>query len=269
MKIRNEPSPLPTTRKMQLGIILKEHFFDVVICSFYIFAFAFPLFFWLIYINLTNVASIDETNYLFNSLIINLPLIPGIMLFGLGIGGSLFFFKKLAFNEGSNVHTDFFLGIKKNYKQSLLSFFVVGLTYSFLCIAKNVLIFGSGLDPIYIGIITGIMYVLMFFVLAFTSFIMTQSIIYNATQGQLFANAFRFIAGKPLKNLGIFVIMFVPFILYEFLPFNIAHWIIFGVCAIWHFGFSSLIFSLYSFYMFDLTLNKTYVEIFRKGLREE
>lgn len=266
MKIRSNPAPLPKDRVELLKVILKEHFFDIVICSFYIFAFAFPMMFWIIYVSTTNIVTITPENYLMNSIIMYLPLIPGIMLMGLGITGSLYFFKRLVFQEGSNVHQDFFIGIKKNIKQALLSFFVIGLFYFLLGLAKNTLILGTSLNEYLVGAIIGLMYVALLLLLVVISFILTQSILYNATQSQLITNSVRFMIGKPLRNLAIFIILFLPFMLYEFLPFNIAHWIVMGVCAIWYFGINSLIFTIYSHYLFDLSINKKYPEIYRKGL---
>lgn len=266
MRIRNNPAPLPINRKELLKVILKEHFFDVIISSLYIFSFSFPMLFWLIYISTTNIVTISKENYFMNSIIIYAPLILGIMLMGLGITGSLYFYKRLAFQEGSNIHQDFFKGIRKNIKQALLSFFILGLFYFLLGLAKNTLIFGSSLNDYVVGALIGIMYVFYFLLLVITSFTLTQSILYNATEGQLITNAIRFMIGKPLRNLAIFAFMFLPFILYEFLPFNIAHWIIIAICALWYFGFNSLVFTLYSHYLFDLSINKKYPEIYRKGL---
>ena len=269
MKMRSEPANLPNTRKHLLGIILKEHFFDVVICSVYVFVFAFPLLFWLIYIGFTDFVNITSENYLMNSLIINLPIMVGIIIFGFGIGGSLYYMKKLCFQEGSNVHQDFFKGIAKTFKQSLLSFFVIGLTYFLLNVARNMLVFGTDLNEYIKAILTGLMYVVLLIVIIFNSFIMTQSILYTATQAQLIMNAFRFFIGKFLLNIPIFLMMLLPFLIYEFVPFVIAHLIVIGISAIWHFGFNSLIFTLYSHHIFDLSINKNYPEIYRKGLKSE
>ena len=269
MKMRSEPSPIPNTRKELLGVILKEHFFDIVICSIYTFVFAFPLVFWLIFISQTSYIDITEDNYLLNSLVVYIPIMVGILIFGIGLGGSLYYMKKLVFQEGSNVHQDFFKGIKETIKQSLLSYGFIAVLYGLMGISKTILSFSEGLNDALITILVGIMYVVLFISLIIVSFNMTQSILYNATQGQLITNSVRFFIGKLLFNILFFGIIFTPLILYEVFAISYIHWILFGICAIWHFGFSSLLFTLYSHYIFDLTINKNYPEIYRKGLKKE
>ena len=269
MKIRNSPAPIPNTRKQLLGVILKEHLFDIIICSIYVFVFAFPLAFWLIFISQTQLLNFTEGNYLFNALLIYLPMLVGITLFGLGIGGSLYYFKKLVFQEGSNVHQDFFKGIKETFKQSVLSFGFLAILYVLMGISKVILSFTTGLNGTFITIVVALMYVVLFLSLIVNSFVMSQSILYNATQSNLILNGVRFLIGKAPLNILFFGIIFLPFILYEIFPISLLHWIIFGVCAIWHFGFSSLLFTLYSHHIFDLTINRSYPEIYRKGLRRE
>ena len=269
MKIRSEPAKIPATRKELLGVILKEHFFDIVICSIYIFAFAFPLAFWLIFISQTSYIVITKENYLLNALVIYLPVLLGIIIFGIGLGGGLYFMKKLAFQEGSNVHQDFFKGIKETFKQSLVSFSFIGLLYSLLGVSKVILNFAEGLDGSIKAILIGLMYALFCISIVIVSFNMTQSILYNATQGQLIVNSMRFLIGKALLNILFFLIILTPFILYEIFSISWVHWLLFGMCAIWHFGFTSLIFTLYSHHIFDLSINRNYPEIYRKGLRKD
>lgn len=269
MKIRSEPANIPATRKHLLGVILKEHFFDVVICSVYIFAFSFPLVFWLIFIGQTSFMEITKENYLLNSLVIYLPIALGIIIFGLGLGGGLYFMKRLAFQEGSDVHQDFFKGIKETFKQSLLSFSFIGILYALLGISKVILNFTEGLNEPVKAVLIGLMYAVIGISIVIVSFNMTQSILYNATQGQLIMNSMRFLIGKALLNILFFLIILTPFILYEIFSINWVHWLLFGICAVWHFGFTALLFTLYSHHIFDLSINRDYPEIYRKGLRKD
>ena len=112
------------TRFEVLGDRLKTRFFDFVWLSFLTFIFIIPLIGWIITCNYVFVPQITNENFLLMSLLIYLPYIPLGMVFGLGISGALYFSKRLAWGEGSNVMSDFFYGLRKNIKFSLISFFI-------------------------------------------------------------------------------------------------------------------------------------------------
>ena len=268
-KLPRDNAQLIATRKELFKVLLKEHFFKICITSIYTFCFAVPLFGWLIFINSSGMMELTSENYFGNTLFTIVPMFFGILLFGIGVIGGLSYTKKLSLQEGANVHMEFFSGIKKNFKQALISFFVLGLFYCLLKLASNTLMFGVDIPAWSKGVINGLMYVIFFIVFMINALVITQSIIYVGTQRQYVSNAIKLLIGKGPLNLLIFFIVLLPFLCFEFIPFALAQWISIAVSAIFYFGFSFLIFSIYSNYLFDLSINRNYPELYRKGLRKD
>lgn len=271
MKIETpkENAQLPSTRKELFKILFKEHFFHLCITSIYTFCFAVPLIGWLLFVNFSGMLELTPDNYLGNTLFTILPMFVGILIFGLGVVGGLSYTKKLSLQEGANVHAEFFTGIKKNFKQALISFSIVGLVYCLLKLAANTLIYGTDLPSAVKGLINGTMYVIFFIIFMINALVISQSIIYVGTQKQYISNAIKILIGKGPLNLLFFFIILIPFLCFEFIPFSLAQWISLGISGIFYFGFSFLIFSIYSNYLFDLSINRNYPELFRKGLKKD
>ena len=252
------------TRFEVLGDRLKTRFFDFVWLSFLTFIFIIPLIGWIITCNYVFVPQITNENFLLMSLLIYLPYIPLGMVFGLGITGALYYSKRLAWQEGANVTTDLFYGLRKNIKHSLLVFFILFLIYSLLKIGSMIVTYT--LPTIGASIIVGVLYVAFFIFFLILSFVLTQTVIYNGTFGQFFMNSIKFTFGMFGWNLLIMIVVLFPFLCYEFIPFSIAQYIALAVSLLFYLGFSIFVFTLYSHSLFDMTINDEYPEIYRKGL---
>ncbi len=254
-------------RSELLGDRLKTRFFDFIWLSLLTFVFIIPLLVWIIYCNYVLVAQITNENYLLMSLLIYLPYIPLGMVFGLGIGGALYYCKRLAWGEGANVTSDLFYGLRKNIKSSLLSFFLLFFFYSLLKIGS--LLVSFSFESVYAGIVMGVLYVAFFLIFMIISFTLTQSIIYTGKYTQLMSNSVKFTFGMFGWNLLFFFIILFPFLVYEFVPFAIAQYIALAVTLLFYLGFSLFLFTIYSHSIFDLTINQDYPEIYRKGLEKD
>ena len=250
-----------------LGDRLKTRFFDFVWLSFLTFIFVIPLLVWIIYCNYVLVPQITNENFLVMSLIVYGPYIPLGMVFGLGITGGLYFCKRLAFQEGSNVTPDLFYGLRKNIGHSLLIFFLLFLFYSLLKIGS--LIATYSLSQVSAAILIGFLYIAFFIFFLILSFVLTQTIIYKGTFAQFFLNSIKFTFGMFGWNLLILVVVLFPFLCYEFIPFSVAQYIALAISMLFYLGFSLFVFTLYSHSIFDITLNQDYPEIYRKGLTKE
>ena len=214
-----------------------------------------------------SVSLFNEDNFLFMSLLIYLPYIPLGMIFGLGVSGALNYSKRLSFQEGANVINDFFHGIAKNIGMNLLVFFLIFFFYALLKISSLLLI--RSMDNIPATILIGVMYAGFFILLMIFFFVLTQTILYKGNFWQLFINGIRFMVGMFGWNLLIFLVILLPFLVYEFVPFSIAQYIAIAISLLFYFGFSIFLFTLYSHSLFDLTINQDYPEIYRKGLTKE
>lgn len=265
---KNKEMPLPTNRFQLLGDVLRYRLFEVILLSVYMFLFLLPSLIWLIFSGylFSNV----ENHTIYEVILTNGVNIIFLMIFGLGCSGAFYFLKKVCFQEGESINADFFLGIKKNWKMFLFIYFLIGLTYFLLEIGVAYLNYEPNIDSILKGVLEGIMYAGFILFMMVYFFMQTQTILYNATVGQLFRNALKFTFGSFLKNLGIFAILLLPFFLFEFVPsingMDIFQYASIGLEAVFYFGFSYLVFSLYSNHVFDMTINKNYPENIRKGL---
>ena len=250
-----------------LGDRLKTRCFDFIWLSFLTFLFMVPLLVWIIYCNYVLVPQINTTNFFLMSLLVYLPYIPLGMVFGLGIGGALYYSKRLAWGEGANVTSDVFYGLRKNIKGSLISFFILFLFYSLLKIGSLLATFS--LESVYASIVMGVLYVAFFLIFMIISFTLTQIIIYTGKYTQLISNSVKFTFGMFGWNLLFFFIILLPFLVYEFVPFAIAQYVALAVTLLFYLGFSLFLFTIYSYSIFDLTINQDYPEIYRKGLEKD
>lgn len=261
----------PSNRFELLKDRLKTRFLDFVLVSLLVGLFFVPFAFWIVFINTAKFFVATADNYLLISLFAYLPYIPLLMIAGLGIVGALYYSKRLAFGEGANAHKDFFYGISKNIKPALLGFFIVGLFYFLLCYSKVIIINNTGLNPLLKGSLLGLLYVGFLLVFMIVAFYLTQSVLYVGQVRQLMGNAMRFTFGMFGWNILIFLLVLLPFIVFEvvsYLPsqFFLIVYIFFFVCVLFYFEFEIFVFSIYSHSLFDLTINDDYPEIYRKGL---
>lgn len=261
----------PSNRFELLKDRLKTRFLDFVLVSLLVGLFFVPFAFWIVFINTAKFFAATADNYLLISLFAYLPYIPLLMIAGLGIVGALYYSKRLAFGEGANAHKDFFYGISKNIKPALLGFFIIGLFYFLLCYSKVIIINNTGLNPLLKGSLLGLLYVGFLLVFMIVAFYLTQSVLYIGKARQLIGNAMRFTFGMFGWNILIFLLVLLPFIVFEvvsYLPsqFFLIVYIFFFVCVLFYFEFEIFAFSIYSHSLFDLTINDDYPEIYRKGL---
>ena len=263
----SKDTPLARTRPELLKMCLKTRFFDFPLLSLFTFIFLIPLLAWIIFSNYVLVEQVNETNFLFMSLLIYLPYIPFGMIFGLGVAGALNYSKRLAFQEGANVISDFFHGTVKNLGMNMLVFFLIFFFYSLLKIGSVLVV--NSLESIPATIIIGVLYAGFFVILAILFFVLTQTVLYKGSFFQFFVNGIRFLLGMFGWNILIFLLVLLPFLTYEFIPFSIAQYISIAVALLFYFGFSIFVFTLYSHALFDLTINDEYPEIYRKGLAKE
>lgn len=266
-KVREEALSLPKTRIDLLKEIVHYRFIDIVFVSIYTFCFSIPIFIWLIFSNYSYQENINN--------IVTVSLIYGVLIIliaflGLGIGGAMFFAKKLVWGQGANPHKDFFVGIKKNGKVYFVTFLLIGILYFALHVGGGIINSSTSINDYVKGIIQGLLYLSFILVLLFLFYILSQSVIYKATTFQLINNAIRFTFGAIGKNILILLVVLLPWFTFEFIPFAIAEWISVAISGIFYFGFSTIIFTLYSHSIFDKTINmKQYPEIYRKGLNKD
>lgn len=267
MKIKHDD--LPSNRFELLKDRLKTRWLDFITVSLLCLTFLIPLLAWILSLNYSSAFSFTNDNYLVMSLIAYSPFIPLVMIFGLGISGAMYFSKRLAFGEGASVIKDFFYGIRVNLPRSLFAYFFLGLAFALLNAGKVIITFSRAFSAVAQGILIGLMYVAFILLFMIFAFFLSQSILYKGSKAQLFMNSIKFTFGMFGWNLLIFLVVLFPFFIYEFVPFLIAGYIAIIIASLFYFELSVFVFMIYSFAIYDLTLNLDYPEIYRKGLTEE
>lgn len=256
-------TPLYKDRFEQFKDMIRTHLFEIILSSVYIFLFAIPTLFWIFFTALTTFFS---ERHILNVLVINLGITFTLPLMGLGFSGGFYVFKRLLFNEGTSINSDFFIGIKKNGKYFAKIFFIIGILYLLLHLS----LFNIScmqLDVIILTILSALSYVVFFLLLFAMLFACSQTILYQDTLKKFIKNGLLFTFGSLNKSFFIFVIVLLPFIIYEFVPINSLKWGSILVSGFFYFGFSILLSMIYSNYIFDKTINiKQFPEIYKKGL---
>jgi len=255
---------LPLTRWQLLADTLRYRFWDLFLASLLCFAFWLPSFAWLVFCSLDGF--LDYMN--FNSILMVYGInIPFLSFASLGMAGLFYFSKKLVWGEGTSLPSDFFEGIKRNWKMFLLTYFLIGFLYALLRLDIVSIKVSGQFTGLWIGSLEGVSYAIFFIFLLSLFFLQTESVIYEGGFIHLLWNGFRFVFGSFLTNIPMFLVFFAPFLAFEFVPLYSVSFSMIGIEAIFYFGFSAFFFTEYSYYLFDKSINKKqYPEIIRKGL---
>ena len=257
---------LPLTRWQLLGDTLRFRFWDLFLVSLLTFVFFIPTFAWLIFASLSGF--LDYGNLTSIALTYGVNVLA-LMIGGLGMAGAFYFSKKLAWGEGASVPEDFFEGMRKNAPMFLLVYGVIGVLYLLLRLDIASLANDASLSGVVRGTLEGLSYVLFFLFLLSLLFVQTQTVIYQGDFFHLAWNGFKFLFGAFLTNVPMFLVYFLLFLCFEFIPYAVASYISIGLSALFYFGFSAFAFTLYSDSLFDKSINpRLYPEIVRKGLRK-
>lgn len=258
---------LPRTRMALLKDILHYRFFDVVYASLYMLLFFLPAVMWLVFVNYSPLSIFDN---IYNPLIVYGVLAILIALGGPGVGGAFYFFKKLVYSEGSNIHRDFFTGLKENYRFYFLAFLVIGASYGILHFGSVVFYLDQNISQTVSTILIGVMYGGLLLIINATLFASAEQVIYINTYSRALLNGFKFVIGDFFRSFGLLLLTLIPFFIYEFVSSFIMEWVSIGVYGLFYFGFSVLLFTLYTHSVFDKTINKKYyADLIRKGLSDE
>lgn len=257
---------LPLTRWQLLGDTLHFRFWDLFLVSLLTFIFFVPTFAWLIFASLSGF--LDYGNLTSIALTYGVNVLA-LMVGGLGMAGVFYFSKKLAWGEGATIPEDFFEGMRKNAPMFVIVYGVVGILYLLLRIDVASIANDASLSGVVRGTLEGLSYAVFFLFLLALLFVQTQTVIYQGGFFQLAWNGFKFLFGAFLSNIPMFLVYFLMFLCFEFIPYAVASYITIGLSALFYFGFSTFAFTLYSDSLFDKSINpRLYPEIIRKGLKK-
>lgn len=260
---------LPKNRKAQYFDLIKYRFLDLFKLNLLFDIFFLPLIIVFIVFNIL-IINLDAT-YTYSLLIyMFVSFIPSIIIVFIGLGGLIEPLKRLIWNEGYLGASNFFIGLKRNIKASLLtgliesiSIFILNFGLLYLSThgiaSKNNWINVMGIGFL---LIQAIVITLMNF------FVLMQNTIFENTYFNYFRNGFIFaFARLPINLLFLLIIPGISVGLL-FIPSSIFIYIVIGINLLF-ITFGILIHELNAINLFDIYINEqqnpTY---FRKGLRK-
>lgn len=261
--MRRKEIPLPKTRKEQLKYILSYRKLDIFLMSIFVTLFSLPILLWLI---ACNYAPIFKENNIFNVLVVYGVMMLLFPIVGWGVGGACYSLRRMILGEGSNIRHDFFPGIKLTFKP----FSIVFLIFGFINLVVHVNLFYCGsIDNKWLGaLFSGLCYVISFFLTIVFSYVLAQTLIYSSSVKQLIFTGFKFMMGKIVPNIGLFILILLPYFLIDFI--QIMAFITVFILLLGYTGLMLLLFNIYAFYLFDEYINKDlYQENYHMGLMKD
>lgn len=176
-----------------------------------------------------------------------LLLIPGIMIFALGVSGNMYVIRKLIWGEPTSTFKDFFRGIKKCWIGSLVIGLCDGLT-ALLFVFTLGYFDAYGLEVQYKVMSIILSSILVVLMSLFTAFFMTQNVAFKMRPGVLIRNSILFVAGTNVQAIFFVGIAIAPAFL-AFIPgITILLVILYVFLA---FSFATLVISLFSHYCYE------------------
>lgn len=193
-------------------------------------------------------------------------LIPLLMVWGLGFAGAFRVIKKLVWGEGVLLSSDFFLGIKDNYKQFIVWFFIIGVSLFIMVFNYNYSQSNAGIGTLQqVGIAISIAQFAL--VGLFTMFYLPQAVLYSLKFSQIAKNSFLFLIKTFPKSLCVFLLTVGIFAALLLMPYNIAKLLAIVILLIIGSIYIVIVWTLYTHSVFDKYINKEHhKEIYEKGL---
>lgn len=259
---------LPSTRKELFFDLLKYRKMNLFALSCYTFIFFIPLVIDLIYFNFLESMSIanDKPEYLFSLVFYSmLIMIPCMCIGYIGLGGTFYVSKKVVWQDGISLSNDFFIGLKDNWKHSLLNGLIFSIALFGLIVGGSYLIIYRPLNNIVRGIGIGALILIFILFGMITSLNFTQSVYYKNNYIVTLKNSFSFLGLLNWKILLVF--LFSTGVIITLSLFNLIT-LISGLLLFAIFNSAVVIlYTLIAHSAFDKFINKDhYPEMVNKGL---
>ena len=259
---------LPSTRKEVFFDLLKYRKMSLFALSCYTFMFFIPLAIDLFYFNyLESMAIIAEKyEYLFSLIFYSMLIMLPCMVIGfIGFAGAFYTAKRMVWQEGISLASDFFRGIKENWKDALINGVIFGLVLFGLVVGGSYLLIYAPVTPVVRGIGLGalILFFLVFGMVIALHF--TQCVYYENSYGVTFKNSFSFLGLLNWKVLLVF--LFSTGVVVALGLFNLIALAIGLILFAFTNSVVIILYTLISHAAFDKYINKEYYpEMVNKGL---
>ena len=260
-----EESDLPTTRKKQFGDILKLNYRSLVFAGVMLLIFFLPILFCILYrdssqINIIQKFESEElaNQLIFSNLLFSWLLIPSIMIFSLGLAGSLKIIRRLIWGEPVFLKDDFLIGIKENWKGFIVVSFFGGLLN-----AINTLIVSYMPSNNFLAYLPLIALLVLFYPVIFV--FAFYNVIYSEKIGRNLTNSIKLYFRSVFVTF-LFCLSCYSLILIKYIP-SILKYFLAGAVIILVVPIMLLMFYEYEIYIFDKYINTyQYPQFVKKGL---
>ena len=197
---------LPTNRKEVFFDLLKYRKMSLFVLSCYTFMFFIPLAVDLFYFNYLESMAIvaDKFEYLFSLIFYSMLIMLPCMVIGfIGLAGAFYVAKKMVWQEGISLASDFFKGIKENWKHAVINGVIFGLVLFGLIVGGSYLYIYAQVAPVVKGIGLGALILLFLMLGMVIALNFTQGVYYENPYGVTLKNSFSFLG---LLNWKVFLI---------------------------------------------------------------
>ena len=197
---------LPHNRKEVFFDLIKHRKMTLFSLSCFTFMFFIPLAIDLFYFNFLEAVAIENEkfDYLFSLIFYSMLIMLPCMIIGfIGFAGAFYTAKKIVWQEGVSVASDFFQGIKENWKHALIDGMIFGIVLFGLVVGGSYLYIFASVSPVLKGI--GIGAIILIFILfgMVVALDFTQSVYYQNSMIRTIRNSFSFVG---LLNWRVFVL---------------------------------------------------------------
>ena len=262
---------LPRNRKEVFFDLLKNRKMNLFAFSCYTFIFFIPLAVDLFYFNFLESAAIasEHNDQLFSLIFYSMLIMLPCMVIGfIGFAGAFYIAKKMVWQEGLSLASDFFQGIKENWKHAILNGVIFGLALFGLIIGGTYLMLYAPIHAVVKGIGLGalILFFLVFGMVTVTNF--TQCVYYENSYIITFKNSFSFLGLLNWKLLVTYLLttgVVVTLGLFNLITLSIGL-LLFAITN----SLVVIIYTLISHSAFDKYINKEhYPDMVNKGLYKD
>ena len=259
---------LPRNRKEVFFDLLKNRKMNLFAFSCYTFIFFIPLAVDLFYFNFLESAAIasEHNDQLFSLIFYSMLIMLPCMVIGfIGFAGAFYTAKKMVWQEGLSLASDFFQGIKENWKHAILNGVIFGLALFGLIIGGTYLMLYAPIHAVIKGIGLGalILFFLVFGMVIALHF--TQCVYYENRYSVTLKNSFSFLG---LLNWKVFLVfLFSSGVVVALGLFNLITLAIGLILFAFTNSVVIILYTLISHYGFDKFINQEhYPDYVNKGL---
>ncbi len=200
---------LPSNRKEVFFDLIKHRKMTLFTLSCFTFMFFIPLAVDLFYFNfLESLASESgQYEYLFSLVFYSMLIMLPCMILGfVGLSGAFYVAKKIVWQEGVIVPTDFFKGVKENWLHGLIDGIILGVALFGLVVGGAYFIVYAPVHAVVKGIGIGGLVLIFILLGIITALNLTQSVYYSNSYLRTFRNSFSFMGLLNWKVLVLFIL---------------------------------------------------------------